>query len=618
MLAAIHASDEPRVQALLAAEAAVVLSGHPLALAVLAQRQKICEALQRAGADVLSTTSGGLNSIHLAACTGNVPILRLVLSAAPAAVDQPSAVGMTALMYAAAFGHNGACELLLEAGADPRPTDALGRSATVHASQREAYLWKQGVEYRAWREELERHCDELMGPGAGAIGGVPAAGSERVEAVRPLLTYYNDHHGPEPPAIPLRRPTAPPATAGAPREALALEGGLDTSLLASPLDTPLNSRGEPDLALPVYASFPFCPTSTGALPRGSAGGRAAGEPSGPQGEEMAACGLNTVISEATYAGFRGISAARFAGAVPVRNGGGGGGRYGSVAGSTRGSVFGGSSRAGPRAAAPSCGAPYSSSAAPSAAASARYAQHRASSAASSARPRRSSTPARSEAGASAAASTGRRKSQVRGSADPLQLEIRRLKESGRPGDAVKLMEARLRMDRAERTQPPSAWRTVVERRPPSDPLARMSTSVAGVRRIGQPLQMQSSDVTLTEGSSALPPRARTEWAPHFHGAPFSRELALGSGGMGARLLANPLQERDIVRYTQQLQLVERAQARAEGLRPPCPAKPLSQALRERQEALAAAEVAAEAAEQLPPAGAKDKPPPKGSKPKGKK
>lgn len=658
LLTAIESNDEPAVHALLAADGADVHTGHPLALAVLAHRHKLCAALLRAGADVLSTASGGLNSIHIAACTGDAQTLRLLVSAAPAAIDQPSAVGMTALMYAAAFGHVDACELLVEAGADARLNDSLRRSATEHTSQRESYLWRKGIEYRAWREELERRCDDLKGIGAGAIGGARRHDSVRAEpqqaeVVRPLLSYYHDHHGPETPSISLSRPTVLPAHAGAgadgmvsaPRpaalvkptaegaadaiakaqraaEADALDGGMDASILVSPLGVALNRRGESDLPLPVFSSLAFKRISTGALLHPPAHGRAFGEldPCGLSGE-VAACSSIGLISEATYAGLHGVSAARFAGTVPARAGGGaarprtaasslrtqpsaqqsGGSSVHSAHGGTRGGSADGSMVI----------------AAPSGV-------RRAASAASRRPP---SAPAHAAASITPASA---RQPQKRGMGDPLQLEIRQLEDDGRPGEAVELLDMRMRLDRVERPKPPIAWRTVAERRPPTDPLVRTSIAVAGVQRIGQPLQMQSSASPAIEKqlwSSALPSRPRTVWAPHFQGPRFSRPatsqvVPTGLAGLEARLSTNPLQERDVVRYTKQLQLVELTQARAEGLRPPYPDKTLSQTLRQSQDALIAAALAAAPAVEPPPTSrpGKGRPKPKSKDlkpPKGK-
>lgn len=103
----------------------------PLMLASLRGLTDICKQIIARGGDV---NKPGWAPLHYAATNGHIEIINLLLEN-HAYIDAASPNGSTPLMMAALYGSPSAVKLLLEAGADPMLTNALGLNAIDFAQR---------------------------------------------------------------------------------------------------------------------------------------------------------------------------------------------------------------------------------------------------------------------------------------------------------------------------------------------------------------------------------------------------------------------------------------------------------------------------------------------------
>jgi len=106
----------------------------PLILAAANGLRETCEILLKAGANSLKTNKNWENPLHIAAIRGHIDVITLfmadkeLLDAEQDTNDRFTA-RRTPFLLAAAHGHRRACELLLEAGANPQATNAYSENA---------------------------------------------------------------------------------------------------------------------------------------------------------------------------------------------------------------------------------------------------------------------------------------------------------------------------------------------------------------------------------------------------------------------------------------------------------------------------------------------------------
>jgi hypothetical protein len=89
-------------------------------------------ALVETGAVDLSARFAGKTPLHYAALEGLVDLVRKIINAGAevnAPTDLRGSEGVTALMWAATYGHEEVCKVLLDAGADPTLREKGGRNA---------------------------------------------------------------------------------------------------------------------------------------------------------------------------------------------------------------------------------------------------------------------------------------------------------------------------------------------------------------------------------------------------------------------------------------------------------------------------------------------------------
>lgn len=98
----------------------------PLMMAALKGRLQTMAQLLALGAQVRRE---GWTPLHYAASGASLEAIDLLLSR-DAAIDAPAPNGNTPLMMAAAYGSIDGAELLLKRGADPRPANLAGRTAS--------------------------------------------------------------------------------------------------------------------------------------------------------------------------------------------------------------------------------------------------------------------------------------------------------------------------------------------------------------------------------------------------------------------------------------------------------------------------------------------------------
>jgi len=119
----------------------------PLMWAVSREDRKACELLLEAGANPRTVNYSSQNALHIAAKTGNVPIIQLLFTEtmpwAPtwmttfnAFLNARDSMSHTPLMLAAIFGHDSAVECLLKAGAGVAFIDKDGQNALHLAAER--------------------------------------------------------------------------------------------------------------------------------------------------------------------------------------------------------------------------------------------------------------------------------------------------------------------------------------------------------------------------------------------------------------------------------------------------------------------------------------------------
>lgn len=105
----------------------------PLILSAVIEISEIFETLLKAGADPLLADNEGWNAMHYAAGHNKTEIIRLLSSYKQLIHSQNK--GITPLKQAARFGHQKACEILLEIGADPLEKDICGYNAMHYAAE---------------------------------------------------------------------------------------------------------------------------------------------------------------------------------------------------------------------------------------------------------------------------------------------------------------------------------------------------------------------------------------------------------------------------------------------------------------------------------------------------
>jgi ankyrin repeat protein len=141
---AATAGDLNQIHSLLAAGAspnwADASGTTPLMAAAMQGRTDVVQALIDAGAEVDATDANGWTALFKAAYnheldTGFAPVVKSLINAGA----NPNATihfGITPLMLAAGGGEGAVCEVLLEAGADPKAINEAGRSALQMAKER--------------------------------------------------------------------------------------------------------------------------------------------------------------------------------------------------------------------------------------------------------------------------------------------------------------------------------------------------------------------------------------------------------------------------------------------------------------------------------------------------
>ena len=147
-LLALHGADPNRPNA---------CGGTPLLCACEAGHEAAVSALLMAGADPAHVDGDGDTALCVAATHGHAATVALLLAhprspsdaALASVIDQPGSGGRPPLVKAAAAGHAAVVTALLDAGADPRATDAYGSAALAwaarggHAAAAEALLANQ-------------------------------------------------------------------------------------------------------------------------------------------------------------------------------------------------------------------------------------------------------------------------------------------------------------------------------------------------------------------------------------------------------------------------------------------------------------------------------------------
>lgn len=106
----------------------------PLIIAAANGHLETCEILLKSGADPLAVNRYNWNSMHSAAESGNVEILRMFL-VHKQLIDSKIKSGHTPLTIAISKGHLEACQALLKAGANPQATQEDGFNALHLAAQ---------------------------------------------------------------------------------------------------------------------------------------------------------------------------------------------------------------------------------------------------------------------------------------------------------------------------------------------------------------------------------------------------------------------------------------------------------------------------------------------------
>jgi hypothetical protein len=134
LMLAVRAGAAHAVDALLAAGANANLRTSAdetaLLMAIHLRHPALAAQLFHASPDLSVADSDGRTALHAAAELGDVPTLRLLLSAAANSdVNQPDNYGWTPLFFAAASGRPEAVQTLLAAGADPQRKLPDGRTA---------------------------------------------------------------------------------------------------------------------------------------------------------------------------------------------------------------------------------------------------------------------------------------------------------------------------------------------------------------------------------------------------------------------------------------------------------------------------------------------------------
>jgi uncharacterized protein len=103
----------------------------PLMMAALKGLTALCQKIIERGGDV---NKPGWAPLHYAATNGHLDVMNLLLEN-HAYIDASSPNGSTPLMMASLYGSPSAVKLLLEAGADPMITNALGLNAIDFAQR---------------------------------------------------------------------------------------------------------------------------------------------------------------------------------------------------------------------------------------------------------------------------------------------------------------------------------------------------------------------------------------------------------------------------------------------------------------------------------------------------
>ena len=97
---------------------------------------KTCRVLLNRGAAARAADELGREVIHVAAEAGNSPVLELVLSQSPDALEAEARGGIRPLHLCSLFGHTDSAHQLLLAGADVNAVDSRGMPALTYAARR--------------------------------------------------------------------------------------------------------------------------------------------------------------------------------------------------------------------------------------------------------------------------------------------------------------------------------------------------------------------------------------------------------------------------------------------------------------------------------------------------
>ena len=144
LLAAARAGDVDATRRLLATTAELDWAGDDGETALMCAARlgnlEVVNALITAGANVNATDANGWTALFKAAYNpeldaGFAPIVKALIDAG-AEVDARIHFGITPLMLAAGGGEGAVCEVLLEAGADPKAVNEVGRTALTMAKER--------------------------------------------------------------------------------------------------------------------------------------------------------------------------------------------------------------------------------------------------------------------------------------------------------------------------------------------------------------------------------------------------------------------------------------------------------------------------------------------------
>ncbi|MBI4888042.1 MAG: ankyrin repeat domain-containing protein, partial [Acidobacteria bacterium] len=177
--------------------------------AAAGRQPEVVRLLVDRGADVRARSTGGFTALLFAAQQDDVESGRLLLQAGAGTNDTSAGDRMTALMVAAASGHVGFSELMLEKGADPNLADERGFTALHYAASDEkgAGLVRALFSHGAVpNPRTTKDSREYVTAGVNLTGATPlllASARGNIETVRALVAggadpFMKTDHGTAP------------------------------------------------------------------------------------------------------------------------------------------------------------------------------------------------------------------------------------------------------------------------------------------------------------------------------------------------------------------------------------------------------------------------------------